>query len=136
MLNLCCSTTKKNLSVQLFFGKYFFFYKKCQNFKNSIALFQRISHGLIQSHAPVASPHKNFLLLTSRSMSQSQKILKIFFKIWVFNVYHRSVWQLVRRWRFQSQGYLEIFVAYLTTLSWVELPVAKNTQKYFSKFLS
>ena len=67
-------------------------------------------------------------------MSQSRKILRIFFKIWVFNVSRGSVWRLVRRWRFPSQGYLEIFAAYLTTLSRVELPVVKNAQKNFQNF--
>ena len=37
-------------------------------------------------------------------MSQSQKILRIFFKIWVFDVSRDSVWRLVRGWRFQSRG--------------------------------
>ena len=60
-------------------------------------------------------------------MSQSQKILRIFFKICVLNVSCDSVWWLVHGWRFQSQGYSEIFAAYLATLSQVELLVAKNT---------
>ena len=128
---------KKIFKCLVVFGKYFFFfYKTCQHFKNSVALFWRLSRGLIQSHAPVASPHKNFSQLTSRSMSQSRKILRIFFKIWDFIVSHGSVWRLVCGWRFQSRGYSEIFAAYLATLSHVELLVTKNTWKNFSKFLS
>ena len=69
-------------------------------------------------------------------MSQSRKILRIFFKIWVFIVSHGSVWWLVRGWRFQSRGYSEIFAAYLVTLLRVEFPVAKNTQKNFQNFVS
>ena len=69
-------------------------------------------------------------------MSQSRKILRIFFKIWVFNVSRDSVWQLVRRWKVQSRGDSEIFAAFLVTPSQVELLVAKNTWIKFSKFLS
>ena len=36
--------------------------------------------------------------------------------------------------RSSREGYIEIFAAYLATLSQVELPVAKNTQKNFQKF--
>ena len=109
------------------FWKVFCFYKNCQNFKNSVTLFWRLSRGLIQSYVPVMSPHINFSWLTGGSMSQSRKILSIFFKIWVFNVSCDSVWRLVRGWRFQLRGYLEIFAAYLATLSQVELLVSKNT---------
>ena len=69
-------------------------------------------------------------------MPQSRKILRIFFKIWIFNVPRDSVWRLVRGWKVQSQRDSEIFVAYLATLLQVELLVAKNTQINFSKFLS
>ena len=86
------------------FWKVFCFCKNVKIFKNSVALFWRLSRGLVQSHVLVASPHRDFSWLTSGSMSQSRKILRIFFKIWVFIVSHDSVWRLVRRWRFQSQG--------------------------------
>ena len=33
------------------------------------------------------------------------------------------------------EGYIEIFAAQLATPSWVELPVAKNTQKFFYNFV-
>ena len=36
---------------------------------------------------------------------------------------------------FSREGYIEIFVAYLVTSSRVELPVTKNTQTNFSKFM-
>ena len=40
---------KKIFKCLVVFGKYFFFffYKNCHNFKNSVALFWRLSHGLI-----------------------------------------------------------------------------------------
>ena len=67
-------------------------------------------------------------------MSQSQKILRIIFKFWFFNVSHGSVWRLVRGWRFQSRGYSKIFVAYLVTFSWVELS-RKTLKKNFKFFV-
>ena len=72
------------------FWKVFCFCKKCQNFekKTSVALFWQLNLGLVQSHVPVVSPHRDFSRLSCRSMPQSQKILRIFFKIWVFNVSH------------------------------------------------
>ena len=128
ILNFCWSNTKIFLNVLIVSGKCFiFFCKNVKNFKNSVALFWRLSRGLVQSHVLVASPHRDFSWLTGGSMSQSRKILRIFFKIWVFNVSHGSDRRLIREWRFQSRGYSEIFVAYFVTLSRVELPVAKNT---------
>ena len=109
------------------FWKVFCFCKNVKNFKNSVALFWRLSRRLVQSHVPVASPHRDFSRLTSRSLPQSQKILRIFFKIWVFNVSRDSVWRLVRGWKVQLREGLEIFADYLATLSRVEIPVAKNT---------
>ena len=109
------------------FWKVFCFCKNVKDFKNSVALFWWLSHKLIQSHVLVASPHRDFLRLTGGSMPQSRKILRIFFKIWVFNVSRDSFWRLVHGWKVQLREGLEIFTAYLTTLSWVELPVAKNT---------
>ena len=99
----------------------------CKNVKNSVALFWRLSRGLVQSHVPIASPHRDFSRLTGGSMPKLRKILRIFFKIWVFNVSRDLVWKLVRRWKVQSQGDLEIFTTYLVTPSRVELLVAKNT---------
>ena len=124
MLNPCWSNTKRFLSVLVVFGKSFCFWK---NFKNSVALFWRLSRGLVQSHVLIASPHRDFSRLTGGSMPQSWKILRIFFKIWVFHVSRDSVWRLVCGWKVQSRGDLEIFVANLTTPSWVELLVVKNT---------
>ena len=110
-----------------FFIKVLCFYKNCQNFKNSVALFWRLSRRLVQLHASIVSPLRDFLRLNGGSMSQSWKILRIFFKIWDFNVSRGSVWRLFCRWRFQSRGYSKIFAAYLATPSRVELPIAKNT---------
>ena len=81
------------------FWKVFCFCKNVKNFKNIVALFWQLSCGLIQSHVPVASPHKDFSRLTSKLMPQSRKILRIFFKIWVFNVSRDSIWRLVCGWK-------------------------------------
>ena len=109
------------------FWKVFCFCKNAKIFKNSVALFWRLSRELVQSHVLVASPHRNFSRLTGGSLPQLQKILRIFFKIWVFNASRNSVWQLVRWWKVQSREGSENFAGYLATLSWIELPVAKNT---------
>ena len=45
-------------------------------------------------------------------------------------------WRLVREQKVQSRVHSEIFAAQLATHSRVDLPVAKNTQKNFSKFWS
>ena len=124
ILNFCWSNTKRFLSFLNCSWKVFCF---CKNIKNSVALFWRLSRRLVQSHVPIVSPNRDFSRLTDGSMPQLQKILRIFFKIWVFNVSRDSVWWLVRGWKVQSRGDLEIFAAYLATLSWVELLVAKNT---------
>ena len=124
MLNPCWSNTKIFLSVFSCFWKVFCF---CKNAKNSVALFWWLSHGLVQSHVPVVSPYRDFSQLIGGSMSQSRKILRIFFKIWVFNVSHDSIWWLIRGWKVQSRGDSEIFAVYLAIPSRVELPVEKNT---------
>ena len=132
---------KKTFECFSCFWKVFCFCKKCQNFekKTSVALFWQLNLGLVQSHVPVVSPHRDFSRLSCRSMPQSQKILRIFFKIWVFNVSRDSVWRLVRGWKVQSREGSEIFPAYLTaylaTFSRVELPVAKKHLENFFKFL-
>ena len=120
---------KKTFECFSCFWKVFCFCKKCQNFKKrtSVALFWRLNLGLVQSHVPIVSPHRDFSRLSGRSMPQSRKILRKFFKIWVFNVSRDSVWRLVCEWKVQSREGSEIFAAYLVTLSQVELPVTKNT---------
>ena len=109
------------------FWKIFCFCKNVKNFKNSVTLFWRLSCGLVQSYVPDASPHRDFSRLTIRSMPQLRKILRIFFKIWVFNVSRDSIWRLVRWWKVQSRENSEIFAAHLATVSQVELSIAKNT---------
>ena len=110
-----------------YFWEVFCFCKNVKISKNNVALFWRLSHGLVQSHVPIASPHRDFSWHTGESMPQSQKILRIFFKFWVFNVSRDLIWRLVRGWKLQLREGSKIFVAYLATLSRVELPVAKNT---------
>ena len=130
MLNPCWSNSKRFLSVLVVLESLLFL-QNVKNFKNSVALFWRLSRRLVQSHVPGAGPHREFSRLTDRSMPQSRKILRIFFKIWVFNAFRDSVWRLVRGWKVQSRGDSEIFAAYLATPSRVELSVAK---KHFDKF--
>lgn len=105
------------------FWKVFCFCKKSQKFQKQccpvLATQSRV--GL------VASLYRDFSRLTGGSMPQSRKILRIFFKIWVFNVSRNSVWRIVRKWKVQSREDLEIFAAYLATPSRVELSVTKNT---------
>ena len=91
---------KKIFSVLNVFGKYFVFAKIVKIFKNCVALFWWLSHGLVQLHALVASPHRDFPWLTGMSMSQLWKIFRIFFKFWVFNVSRGLDWWLVRGWGF------------------------------------
>ena len=88
MLNLCWSNTKRFLSVLVVFGKYFVF-TKIVKFQKQCCPVWRLSCGLIQSHTPVLSPHRDFSWLTGGSMSQSRKILRIFFKFWVFKCFSR-----------------------------------------------
>ena len=72
------------------------FLQKLKNFKNSVALFWRLSCGSPKSQNLVASSRVNFGDLFASEMSS-------------------------------CEGYIEIFAAQLTTLSRVDLPVAKNT---------
>ena len=109
------------------FGKYFVFTKIVKISKTMLPCSGDSITGwsscMLQSRAHT----KIFSRLTGKSMSQSRKILRIFFKIWVFNVSCGLVWWLVHGWRFQSRRYSKIFAAYLATLSRVELLVTKNT---------
>ena len=118
---------KKIYDFLVVFGKYFVFTKVFKISKIVLPCFGDLVVGW-SSHMPQSRE------LIGRSMSQSRKILRIFFKIWVFNGSHSSDWRLVRGWRFQSWGYLEIFATYFATFSRVELPVAKNTYRIFQNF--
>ena len=123
------------LSVLVVFGKYFIFAKIVKIFKNNVALFWWLNRGLVQSHVPIVSPYRDFSWLTGGLMSQSQKIFRIFFKIWVFMFFVAWRGDLFAGGGSSRKGYTEIFMAYLATLSWVELLVTKNTWKIFSKFV-
>ena len=107
----------------------------CKNVKNSVTLFWRLSCGLVQSHALVVSPHRDLSWLTSGSMSQSRKILRIFFKNLVFMFLTAQYSDLFAGGRFSREGYIEIFTAHIATLSRVDFPVVKNTQKIFQIFV-
>ena len=107
MLNLCWSNTKRFLSVLYVFGKNFVFVKIVKIFKSCVALFWRLSHGLIQSHAPVVSPHRDFSWLTGESMSQLRKILGIFFKIWFFMFLAAQYSDLFAGGRSSREGYTD-----------------------------
>ena len=123
------------LSVLVVFGKYFVFAKIVKIFKNNVALFWWLSRGLVQWLVPVASPYRDFSRLTGGSMSQLQKILRIFFKIWIFLFFVAWRGDLFTGGGSSCEGYTEIITAYLTTLLRVELLVAKNTWTNFSKFV-
>ena len=53
------SNIKRFLSVLVVFGKYFVF-TKTENFKNSVALFWRLSRGSNKSHATIANSRVSF----------------------------------------------------------------------------
>ena len=119
---------KKIFECFSFFWKVLCFAKIVKIFENSVALFWQFSRGLVQSHAPVVSPHRDFFRSSlAGQWPNHKKILRILFIIWVFNFSCGSDWRLVRKWRFQSQEYSKIFVAYFSTLLQVELLIAKNT---------
>ena len=80
MLNPCWSNTKRFLSVLAVFGKFFVFAKNVKISKNSVAFFQRLSRGLVQSHVLVTCPHRFFSWLTSGSMPSHEKYLEYFSK--------------------------------------------------------
>ena len=60
-------------------------------------------------------------------MPQSRKILRLFFKIWIFILFVAQCGDLFVGGRSSREGHTEIFAAHLATLSQVDLPVAKNT---------
>ena len=63
------------------FWKVFLFLQKCQKFQKTVfALFWRLSCGLVQSHAPVVSPHKNFLNSLAGQCPSHEKYLEYFSK--------------------------------------------------------
>ena len=111
------------------FWKIFCFCKIVKIFKNCVALFWRPSRELVQLHVPIMSPLRDFSRLTSGSMSQLQKILRISFKIWIFFFMFLAaqIGDLFAGGGFSHEGYSEIFAAHFATSSQVELLVAKNT---------
>ena len=120
--------TQKDFWVFYFiFGKSFVFDKNIKNFKNCVALFWRLGRGSSQSHAPVTSLLRRFSQLTSGSKSQLRKILRKFFKIWVFRFLATHTGDLFVNGSSSCEGYTEIFAAPFATSSQVELPVMKKT---------
>ena len=109
------------------FGKYFVFTKMSKIFKNSVALFWRLSCGLAQSQAPVASSLRDFSQLTGESVPKSRKRLRKFFQNLSFALFAAHFGSLFAGGKFNREGYSEIFAAQLATPSRVDLPVAKNT---------
>ena len=71
------SNTKRFLSVLGVFGKYFVF-TKTENFKNSVALFWRLSRGSSKSHAIVVSLRVDFGDLFASGRSSHERYTKIF----------------------------------------------------------
>ena len=123
MLNPCWSNIKRFLIVLAVFGKSFFL----QNVKNSVALFWRLNRGLVLSHVPVASPHRDFSRLTDGSMSLLQKYLEYFSKFGFLTFLATQSGDFFAGGGSSREGYIKIFAVYLATPSQVELPLAKNT---------
>ena len=71
------SNTKILLSVLVVFGKYFVL-TKIENFKNSVALFWRLSHRLDKSHATIESSQVGFGNLFMSGRSSRERYTKIF----------------------------------------------------------
>ena len=70
------SNTKRFLSVLVVFGKYFVL-TKTKNFKNSVALFWRLSRS-DKSHATIASSRVNFCDLFTSGRSYHEGYIEIF----------------------------------------------------------
>ena len=128
MLNFCWSNTKRFLSVLVVFGKYFSFYKKCQNFQKQccpiLATWSRIS--------PVAYPQLRdhtvgFCDSLAGHCPSREKYLGKFSKIWVFRFLATKTGDWFVGESSSCEGYTKIFAAPFATSSWVELSVAKNT---------
>ena len=71
------SNTKRFLSVLGVFGKYFVFYK-LKNFKNSVALFGRLSCESFKSHATATSSRVDFGDLFTSGRSSREGYSDIF----------------------------------------------------------
>ena len=109
------------------FWKVFCFCKNVKKFQKQCCPILATQSRVGPVACPSCKPTQRFFMAHSGSMPQSRKILRIFFKIWVFNVSCDSVWRLVYGWKVQSRENSEIFAAHLVTLLRVELPIAKNT---------
>ena len=109
------------------FWKIFCFYKNVKNFKNSVALFWRLSRGLIQLHVPVAIPHRDFRNSLASQCHSRKKYLEYFSKFEFLTFLMTQTGDLFVGENSNREGYTKIFVAYLATPSWVELPVVKKT---------
>ena len=75
--SLLIQTQKDFLSVLGVFGKYFVF-TKTENFKNSVALFWRLSCGSSKSHATVVSSRVGFGDLFVSGKSSREGYIEIF----------------------------------------------------------
>ena len=71
------SNTKRFLSFLGVFGKYFVF-TKTENFKNSVALFWRLSRESFKSHATAASSRVDFGDLFASERSNREGYIEIF----------------------------------------------------------
>ena len=110
------------------FWKVFCFCKNVKKFQKQycpvLATWSRVSPvACLQSRAPF----REYSRLIGGSKSQSRKILRKFFKIWVFRFLTTHTGDLLVGGSSNREGYTEIFVAPFATSSQVELPVTKNT---------
>ena len=122
---------KKIFECFSYFWKVFCFYKNCQKFKNYIALLGDSVAGRTSLMSQLRVHHRDFSWLTGDSLAgkcfSRRKDLWYFSKIWIFMIFVAQVGNLFAGGRSSCEGYIEIFAAQFATLSWVELPVVKNT---------
>ena len=74
---ICVIVLDKMWSVLVVFGKYFVF-TKTENFKNSVTLFWRLSHGSDKSHVIVAFSRVGFGDLFASGRSSCEGYTEIF----------------------------------------------------------
>ena len=135
MLKYMLIKHKKILIVLVVFGKCFNFEKNFKNFKKlcnpvlATCLAGQASR-MPQSRAYTEGFHDS---LAGQGPSH-EKDLEIFSKIWVFRCLATQFGDLCANGSSNRKVYSECFAAPFATFSWVDLPIAKNTQTNFSNF--
>ena len=129
MLNLCWSNTKRFLSVLVVFGKSFVFAKMSKILKPLLPCFGNSVVDWFSCTSQSWAHTEIFHGSLAGRCPNREKYLEYF-----SNFGFLCFLRLVHRWKVQLWRDLEIFAAYLTTPSRVELPFVKNTSINFSKF--